>query len=260
MCRLAGTVIVVTTSLAAMIDPLESAGPMIVWLVVLGFVYAECGLIIGVFLPGDSLLFAAGVLLAERGREFDAWALSVCAILAAVAGNQTGYAIGEHTGTRLLARQNGRVLNRRNLDRAGQFFQHWGFWAVVAARWLPFVRTLAPMLAGASRMDRRTFVLAGLVGAISWSPTLLLLGYYGAGLLDYYPWLKPFAVAGMIVVLSVATAYGLWSYWQEMRKPVDDGATLMSALHKSEPYPSKRRAPLDERGRLAKHPSGELNG
>ena len=201
-----------------------------VWLVVLGFVYAECGFVVGMFLPGDSLLLAAGVVLAQHGRELDAWALSVCTVLVAVGGNHTGYVISEHTGTRLLARKDGRVLNRRNLDRAGRFFHHWGFWGVVAARWLPFVRTIAPMLAGAARMNRRKFLLASLVGAVGWAPTLVLLGYYGAGLLDYHPWLKPLATAAAVGMFAAGTMYGLWRYRQEMGRPVDD-ATLVSALH-----------------------------
>jgi membrane-associated protein len=214
-----------------MIDPLESAGPMMVWLVVLGFVYAECAFLVGMFLPGDSLLLAAGVVLAEHGRTFDAWALSVCTVIVAVGGNHTGYVIGSHTGTRLLARKNGRVLNRRNLERAGRFFEHWGFWAVVAARWVPWIRTLAPMFAGAAGMDRRKFFVASLVGAVGWAPLLILVGYYGAGLLDYHPWLKPIAAGAAIATLVFGTVYGLWRYRQEMSKPVDEDATLVSALH-----------------------------
>jgi membrane-associated protein len=214
-----------------MIDPLKSAGPLMVWAVVLGFVYAECGFVVGMFLPGDSLLLAAGVVLAEHGREFDAWALSVCTVMVAVGGNHTGYAIGERTGTRLLARKDGRVLNECNLDRAGRFFEHWGFWAVVAARWMPFVRTIAPMLAGAAHMGRRKFFLASLLGAVGWVPLLVLLGYYGSGLLDYHPWLRPLATGVVIFMFAAGTTYGLWRYRQEMSKPVDDSGTLVSALH-----------------------------
>ena len=214
------------------IDPLASAGPTMVWLVVLCFIYAECAFIVGMFLPGDSLLLAAGVVLAQHGREFDVWALSIGTVIVAVAGNHTGYVLGAHTGTRLLARKDGRVLNRRNLTRAAVFFEHWGFWAVVAARWLPFVRTLAPMLAGTAGMDRRKFFLASVIGALAWVPLLVLGGYYGATLLDVYPWVKPTATVAAVCLFVFGTTYGLYRYRQEMRRPVDHSAdgTSLAAL------------------------------
>lgn len=203
-------------------NPLASAGPLMVWLVVLLFVYTECAFIIGMFLPGDSLLLAAGVVLAQHGREFDAWALSVVTVVVAIAGNHTGYVLGGHTSTRLLARKNGRVLNRRNLDRASLLFEHWGLWTVVVARWLPFVRTLAPMLAGAAGMERRRFFLASAAGSLCWVPLLVLGGYYGANLLDLYPWTKPAATILAVSVLAAGTIFGLYRYRQEMNRPVDE--------------------------------------
>ena len=112
---------------------LGEAGPATVWVVVLVFVFLECAFIIGLFLPGDSLLIAAGVLLAEHGHESGAWVLGGVATAVAVAGNQVGYLIGRYTGTRMLARKEGRVLNRANLARATAFFERWGFWAIVVA-------------------------------------------------------------------------------------------------------------------------------
>jgi membrane-associated protein len=215
----------------AAIDPLESAGPLMVWLVVLTFVYAESAFLVGVFLPGDSLLLAAGVVLAQHQHEFDAWALSVGTIVVSVAGNHTGYVIGGAAGGKLVARRDGRVLNRRNLERAGWFLEHWGFWSVVVARWLPFVRTIAPMLAGAAAMERRRYFLASLVGGVVWGPPLLLLGYYGSGVLDVYPWVKPVVAVAVVVALAGGTVYGLFRYRQEMRHPADEDATLVSALH-----------------------------
>ena len=163
---------------------LGEAGPVTVWVVVLVFVFLECAFIIGLFLPGDSLLIAAGVLLAEHGHESGAWLLGGVATAVAVAGNQVGYLVGRYTGTRMLARKEGRVLNRANLARATAFFERWGFWAIVVARWIPWIRTLAPMIAGAARMDNRRYITANAVGAACWVPTLILLGFYGAGLLD----------------------------------------------------------------------------
>lgn len=203
---------------------LGDAGPAAIWAVVLVFIFLECAFVLGLFLPGDSLLFAAGVLLADHGQESSAWLLGGVATLVAVAGNQVGYLIGRHTGTRMLARKEGRVLNRANLARATAFFERWGFWAIVVARWIPWVRTLAPMIAGAARMDNRRYIMANAVGAVCWVPSLILLGYYGAGLLDSVPWLKPAAAVLAIAGFVGGSAVGLYRFRQEMRRPIDEGA------------------------------------
>ncbi|SFP78155.1 membrane-associated protein [Amycolatopsis arida] len=207
---------------------LETAGPLLVWVIVLSFVFVECALIVGLFLPGDSLLFGAGVVLAQHGADGHAWGLSVAALVVAIVGNQVGYYIGRHTGTRFIARRGGRVLNRQNLERARAFLDRKGFLAIVAARWIPWVRTLAPLIAGAARMDPRRFMLATAAGGLLWVPTLVLLGYYGAGLLDVLPWLKTGLVWGSVVFFVVGTAYGWWRYRQEMRRPVDDTADVLA--------------------------------
>ncbi len=208
----------------ALIGPFEHAGPITVWVVVLAFVFCECAFIVGMFLPGDSLLLAAGVLLAQHGHEASAWTLGFVAAAVAVAGNQVGYLVGRYAGTRMLARKDGRILNRRNLARAAAFFDRWGFWAIVVARWLPWVRTLAPMIAGAARMDNLRYILANAVGAILWVPTLIMLGYYGAGLLHALPWLEDLVVTLTIVFFVVGTGFGLYRYWQDVRRPVDETA------------------------------------
>ena len=204
------------------LGPLTQAGPVTVWVIVLVFVFFECALIIGMFLPGDTLLLAAGVVLAQGDHEASAWTLGVVATGVAVAGNQAGYLVGRYAGTRMLARRDGRILNRANLARASAFFDRWGFWAIVVARWVPWVRTLAPMIAGAARMDNRRYILANAVGAVCWVPTLIMLGYYGAGLLDVVPWLKDAAAIVAIAFFVVGTGYGLFRYRQEMRRPIDD--------------------------------------
>ncbi|WP_158879404.1 DedA family protein [Amycolatopsis anabasis] len=208
---------------------LDTAGPLLVWVIVLSFVFVECALIVGLFLPGDSLLFGAGVVLAQHGADANAWLLSLAALIVAVVGNQVGYYIGRHTGTKFIARRGGKVLNRHNLDRARRFLDRKGFFAIVAARWIPWVRTLAPLIAGAARMDHRRFLMATTAGGLLWVPTLVLLGYYGAGLLDVLPWVKTAVVWLSIAFFVVGTGYGVWRYRQEMRKPVDDDAEAARA-------------------------------
>ena len=200
---------------------LESAGPWMVWGIVLGFVFLECSLIVGLFLPGDSLLFTAGVVLANGAHFGHALALSVAATIVAVVGNQVGYLIGRKTGTALIARRGGRILTVEHLARAQDFLDRRGFTAIVLARWIPWIRTFAPLIAGAARMDFRRFVAATSFGALLWVPTLVLLGYYGAGLVDGLPWLKTVALIGSIAFFVIGTAYGIWRYRQEIRRPVE---------------------------------------
>ncbi|WP_326945229.1 MULTISPECIES: DedA family protein [unclassified Amycolatopsis] len=200
---------------------LDTAGPVLVWVIVLSFVLVECALIIGLFLPGDSLLFGAGVVLAQHGSDLNAWLLSGAALIVAVLGNQIGYYIGRTGGSKLIARRDGKVLNRQSLERAQEFLDRRGFFAIVAARWIPWIRTLAPLIAGAARMDPRRFMLATALGGLLWVPTLVLLGYYGAGLLDVLPWLKTAALWASVAFFVFGTAYGVLRYRQEMRRPVE---------------------------------------
>jgi membrane-associated protein len=198
------------------------AAPTTVWVVVLTVVFLECAFIIGLFLPGDSLLFAAGVILAAHQHEVDAWALALAATVVAVLGNQVGYLFGRRTGTRILARKDGKVLNRENLAKARKFCDRWGFWSVAMARWMPWIRTLAPIIAGAAGMNNRRYLMANAIGALLWVPTLLLLGYYCAGVLDTFPWLREAAAAGSVAFFLIGTSYGYYRYRQEMSKPIDD--------------------------------------
>ncbi|MGH3434548.1 MAG: DedA family protein [Thermocrispum sp.] len=193
-----------------------------VWIVVLSFVFVECAVIVGLFLPGDTLLFAAGVILAEHDAAAGAWWLSLVALIVAVAANQVGYLTGRKVGTRFIARRGGKILNTENLEKARDFLDRRGLLAIVLARWLPWVRTLAPLIAGAARMDPRRFMLATTVGAVLWVPTLVLLGYYGAGVLDGLPWLQDVVLWGTISGVALGTAWGIWKYRQEVSKPLED--------------------------------------
>ncbi|MFD0365398.1 DedA family protein [Nocardia sp. GCM10030253] len=204
-------------------DPLTSAGPALVWTVVLTFVFIECAVIIGLFLPGDSMLITAGIVMAGHATgETQVWALAVGTMLAAIAGNQVGYVIGHRTGHHLVARKNGRYINTRNLQRVTELLQKHGFLAVLIARWIPWVRTLCPMVAGAAGMDHRKYTVASTIGAIIWAPVLLLIGYYAGSFLERVPWLMPGVIGTLVIGLIIGTVLGIRHYRQEMRKPAED--------------------------------------
>lgn len=204
-------------------EPLISAGPALVWTVVLTFVFLECAFILGLFLPGDSMLITAGVVMASHATgEAQVWLLSVGAMVAAVAGNQIGYVVGERTGQHLVARKNGRYINTENLSRVAELLQRHGFFAVLVARWIPWVRTLCPMVAGAAGMDHRKFTIASTIGAIIWAPVLLLIGYYAGNFLQRVSWLMPVVLVVMVAGLVIGTALGIRQYRREMAQPTED--------------------------------------
>ncbi|MFD6450921.1 MULTISPECIES: DedA family protein [unclassified Nocardia] len=204
-------------------DPLISAGPAVVCTVVLVFVFLECAFIIGLFLPGDSMLITAGIVLASHANgEAQVWALSVGTMLAAIAGNQVGYVVGARTGHRLVARKNGRYINTKNLAKVTDLLERHGFLAVLVARWIPWVRTLCPMVAGAAGMDHRRYTVASTLGAVIWAPVLLLIGYYAGEFLEQVPWLMPAVIGTLVVGLIVGTVLGIRHYRQEMARPVED--------------------------------------
>ncbi|AXK87370.1 DedA family protein [Nocardia farcinica] len=202
---------------------LESAGPTLVWVVVISFVFLECAVIVGLFLPGDSMLLTAGVVLAgHHAGEKQIWALALGAMVAAIAGNQVGYVIGHRTGTGFVARRNGRYVNAENLRRVTLMLDKHGFWAVLLARWIPWVRTLCPLVAGAARMDHRRYTIASTLGAIAWAPVLLLIGFYAGNHLKRVPWLMHGVTAALVLGLIVGTIVGIRHYRQEMNARVDE--------------------------------------
>ncbi|HYC81226.1 MAG TPA: VTT domain-containing protein [Solirubrobacterales bacterium] len=144
---------------------------------VLATVFVESGLLVGFLLPGDSLLFTAGLLSANDVLP-DVWVLLVTIPLAAIAGDQVGYAIGRKGGPAVFNRPESRFFRREYVERAELFFAEHGARTIVLARFVPIVRTLAPVMAGAARMPYRTFVLFNLVGGVLWGVGVTLLGYF----------------------------------------------------------------------------------
>jgi membrane-associated protein len=177
----------------------------LVYLVVFGFVFVESGLLIGFLLPGDSLLFAAGLLSATEGSGVSLTVLVIGVLVAAVAGDSVGYAFGARLGRPWLERRAavGR-LDARHLRRAEAFYERFGWFAVVAARWIPWVRTFTPVLAGGARMPYRRFLPANVAGAVIWGPGLLVIGHLAAT----QPTLRhtSYVVAGAFVATSLVLA------------------------------------------------------
>lgn len=144
---------------------------------VLAVVFVESGLLIGFLLPGDSLLFTAG-LLSANGTLPDLWVLLVTIPIAAIAGDQVGYAIGRKAGPAVFNRPDSRFFREEYVERSREFFDRYGARTIVIARFVPIVRTLAPVMAGVSRMDYRTFLIFNVIGGIGWGVGVTTLGYF----------------------------------------------------------------------------------
>jgi membrane-associated protein len=148
-----------------------------VYAVLWGFLFAECALLLGFLLPGDTILFGAGLVAASPNSDVNIVVLVIGAFLAAVIGNEVGYTTGRRYGRDWVeGREKGRA--REQLRRAEAFYDRWGWLSVVVARWIPWVRTFIPIIAGTAAMDRRAFTSANIVGALPWAVGLPLLGYF----------------------------------------------------------------------------------
>jgi len=146
---------------------------------ILAVVFAESGLLIGFFLPGDSLLFTAGLLVADgRYLHQPLWLLCLLVAVAAVAGDQVGYAFGRRVGPGLFRRPDSRLFKREYVERANLFFARYGARSIVLARFVPVVRTFTPIIAGVSRMHYRTFLIFNLLGGVLWGAGVTVLGYF----------------------------------------------------------------------------------
>ena len=145
-----------------------------------GIVFAESGLLIGFFLPGDSLLFIAGFLSSNAGGNLLP-ALPLVAgvtVIAAIAGDQVGYLFGKRVGPKLFGRPKSRLFNPQHMVRAHEFFEKFGAKTIVIARFVPIVRTFAPIVAGIGTMRYRTFLIYNIAGGLLWGVGVTSLGYF----------------------------------------------------------------------------------
>jgi len=161
-----------------MIDPqifLDGAG-LLGCLIVGAIIFAESGLLVGFFLPGDTLLFPAGFFAAQG--KLPLAGLLLAAFIGSVLGNEVGYIIGKKTGPRMFRKKDGIIFRQEYIMKAESFYEKHGGKTVVIARFLPIVRTFVPLVAGISNMDRKKYFLYNVIGAASWTVITIMLGYW----------------------------------------------------------------------------------
>jgi len=194
-------------------DWAASLGP---WTYVLLFaiVFAETGLVVTPFLPGDSLLFAVGALAATEGSPIDVATVSVLLIAAAVLGDAVNYSVGKYLGPKVFAGDS-RLLNKEHLARAQRFYEKHGGKAIVLARFVPIVRTFAPFVAGIGRMPYRRFALFNVAGGVVWVLLFVIAGNLFGNIPAVQRQFHYVIVA--IIVLSLIPIAVEW--WRARREP-----------------------------------------
>lgn len=168
-------------------------------------IFAETGLLIGFFLPGDSLLVTAGLLAATTG-VFNVWWLGLLLMAASILGNTAGYAIGKATGPRLFSREDSLLFNKKHLYRAHEFYERHGGKTVIIARFMPIVRTFVPVVAGMGQMGYRRYTIYNVIGGIGWIWSMLLIGYF---LGTYIPGVDQHIESLIIIVVFLSLLPGI---------------------------------------------------
>lgn len=195
-------------------------------------IFAESGLLIGIILPGDSLLLAAG-LFAGRGKLPIVWLIALV-ILAAIIGYEVGYSFGKKIGPNLFKRKDGFLFREEYISRTEKFFDKYGPITVVGARFIAHVRTLVSLIAGASSMNRRRYFVYNVIGAVLWGGGLTLLGYW---LGSNVPNIDTYIIPGVIVTLAILYAFTIW----QLTKTPERRRNLRKGLKEDWNYFFKRK-------------------
>jgi membrane-associated protein len=200
---------------------LQDLPALIQWAGVIGLiliVFVETGLLVGFFLPGDSLLVTAGFLVSQGvfSGTTTIWTLGAMLCVAAVVGDQVGYAIGSASGPRIFKREDSRFFKRKHLLRAQDFYQRHGGKTIVIARFVPIVRTFAPVIAGVAQMRYSAFITFNVVGGLLWVWSMLLTGYYLGRLV---PGIEHHIDKVILGVIFLSILPGIYGAWRESRRP-----------------------------------------
>ena len=190
------------------------------YIVIFGIIFAESGLLIGFFLPGDSLLFTAGFLASAKipnssQTYLNLWILIVIVFVGAVAGDSVGFTFGFRIGRKLFQRENSRFFNKEKLIKAQNFYEKHGTKTIVLARFLPVIRTFAPIVAGIGKMNYRTFIIFNVVGGALWSASVPLAGYY---LGKAIPNIDKFLLPIIIIIIIVSAIPAILNFLRSRKK------------------------------------------
>ena len=184
-------------------------------------IFAETGLLIGFFLPGDSLLVSAGLLVATSRLDISVYLLGLILTVASILGNSLGYYIGKATGPRLFTRENSLLFNKKHLVRAHEFYERHGGKTIVIARFMPIIRTFVPVVAGMAQMEYRRYTLYNVLGGFLWIWAMLFIGYF---LGRYIPGVDRHIELVIVIVIILSLLPGLIGWLRARRGAQAKGA------------------------------------
>ncbi|WP_375390000.1 DedA family protein [uncultured Amnibacterium sp.] len=210
------------------LDPenLAAAGPVGL-LIVCAVIFAETGLLVGFVFPGDTLLLITGIS-AEKGLGISIWIAAPAIAVAAFLGGELGYYIGKKTGPRIFERKDSGFFSKEQVTRTYRFFDRYGALAIILARFVPIVRTLAPIAAGVGRMDYRRYSLYNAVGALAWGFGVTFLGYligFIPPVSDFVQHNIEFILLGAVVLTLIPTAYHVWKNHRAAKRAAGSGSS-----------------------------------
>ncbi len=194
--------------------------------VLLLVVFAETGLFVGFLFPGDSLLFAAGIYMNDLSKEFfDVhWSvIMIMVMIASILGNMVGYWFGRKTGPILFERRDTWLFKKKHLVRAKDFYDHYGKGTIFVAKFLPIIRTFAPIVAGIVKMERSHFIFYNIIGSVSWVASMMMGGYFLQSWVErrFGYSLKYHIEAIAIVIINITTLPVIWKLFFSKKKVVD---------------------------------------
>jgi membrane-associated protein len=202
-------------ALADLFHRLNNLPELVQWAGLFGLaaiIFSETGLLVGVFLPGDSLLVTAG-LLAARGY-LNVYALAPLLTVAAICGNSVGYFIGRASGPRIFSRENSLFFNKKHAIRAHEFYEKYGRKTIVLAQFMPVIRTFAPVVAGVGGMRFRQFITFNIMGAVLWIWSMVAIGFF---LGSYIPGIDQHIEIVIVIVIFISILPGLISAYRTRR-------------------------------------------
>jgi len=179
---------------------------VVAYFVIFAIIFSESGLLIGLFLPGDSLLFTAGFLASQKiaGTNLyylNLWILIGVTFVAAVTGDSVGYSFGHRIGRKIFTKPDSKLFKKENLEKAEKFYEKYGVKTIILARFVPIVRTFAPIVAGVGKMNYKTFFSFNIIGGALWAVIIPVAGYYLGKLIpDVDKYLLP--IVALIVIIS----------------------------------------------------------